>query len=260
MRETPEKGIMLGDFEGEDYGTWTSTGNAFGSKPSQGTAPAGQTHVSGFLGKGLVNTFDPGGDAQTGTLTSADFTIENDYIYFLIGGGNIPNNLCLNLIIDGLTVKTATGNNNEELVFHSWDVSIYKGQTAKLQIVDNVTGGWGHLNIDNIINSNEKIFLENTTIINDFESASYGNWTTTGTAFGSRPSLGAAQGQSPVAGYNGDRLVNTFIYPHGDGAVYLLRGRYGARPRRSAPGHRGVYRPRELWFAHWQLRDGLLRR
>ena len=66
--------ILLADFEGKDYGSWKPTGEAFGSGPAQGTLPK-QMLVEGFLGRGLVNSFN-GGDGSTGKLTSPTFKIE----------------------------------------------------------------------------------------------------------------------------------------------------------------------------------------
>ncbi|MEX0586101.1 MAG: hypothetical protein WD176_05630, partial [Pirellulales bacterium] len=48
--------IVVADFEGEDYGAWKVTGEAFGAAPAHGTLP-GQMHVEGYEGKGLVNSF-----------------------------------------------------------------------------------------------------------------------------------------------------------------------------------------------------------
>jgi fructan beta-fructosidase len=66
--------ILIADFEGENYGDWKVTGEAFGKGPARGTLP-GQMVVDGFKGKGLVNSF-LGGDGATGTLTSPLFKIE----------------------------------------------------------------------------------------------------------------------------------------------------------------------------------------
>src|SRR5439155_1757411 len=117
---TPPAGDVVQDFEGPDYGTWTTLGTAFGSAPAQGALP-GQRQVSGFLGSGLVNTFLDG-DATTGTLTSPDFTITTDYINFLIGGGGHPYPgdagnppTAVNLVVGGQVVRTATGQNAEQL-------------------------------------------------------------------------------------------------------------------------------------------------
>ena len=77
----------------------------------RGTLP-GQMAVDGFQGKGLVNSFF-GGDAATGVLTSPVFTINRKSIWFLIGGGGWADRTCLNLIVDGKIVRTATGPNTE---------------------------------------------------------------------------------------------------------------------------------------------------
>ena len=47
--------IVIADFEGKDYGDWKATGTAFGAGPAHGTLP-NQQEVTGFVGKGLVNT------------------------------------------------------------------------------------------------------------------------------------------------------------------------------------------------------------
>src|SRR5216684_4327222 len=66
--------ILIADFEGETYGAWQVTGDAFGPGPAKGTLP-NQMPVTGFKGKGLVNSYY-GGDKATGTLTSPPFAIE----------------------------------------------------------------------------------------------------------------------------------------------------------------------------------------
>ncbi|MCD6347902.1 MAG: hypothetical protein J7L96_10820, partial [Bacteroidales bacterium] len=53
------------------------SGPAFIEKPSSGATPE-QQEILGFMGSGLVNTFDPFGDAQIGVLTSKEFVIERD--------------------------------------------------------------------------------------------------------------------------------------------------------------------------------------
>jgi sucrose-6-phosphate hydrolase SacC (GH32 family) len=145
---------VLADFEGANYGEWATEGSAFGKGPAKGTLP-GQMHVEGFKGKGLVNSFC-GGDGATGTLTSPPFTIEHTFIAFLIGGGGWKDKTCMNLLVDGKVVRTAAGPNvvpggSEALEPGSWDVSELIGKRARIQIVDNAKGGWGHVNIDQIV-------------------------------------------------------------------------------------------------------------
>ena len=86
----------------------------------------------------------------TGTLTSPEFTIKRPYINFRIGGGNHQGRTCINLLVGGKMMRTATGKNNERLEWHFWDVKEFKGFKAALEIVDQATGPWGHINIDDI--------------------------------------------------------------------------------------------------------------
>ena len=55
------------------------------------------------------------------------------------------------------------------------------------------------------------------TVLQDFEGAGFGPWTTTGTAFGTAPAAGDAPGQGGVDGYLGDGLANSF---HGGDASH----------------------------------------
>ena len=82
---TPPAGDVYANFEGADYGAWTTTGTAFGSGPARGTLPGQQT-VTGFNGGGLVNSFIDF-DGSQGTLTSPAFTITRDYVNLLVAGG-----------------------------------------------------------------------------------------------------------------------------------------------------------------------------
>ncbi len=149
--------ILIQDFEAADYGGWKVEGKAFGTGPAKGGFP-GQMEVTGFLGKGLVNTYLEG-DGSTGKLTSPEITIERDYITFLIGGGGHQGKTCMNLWIDGKVALTATGPNtepggSEALNWENWDVKKYKGKKVVIQIVDDASGGWGHINVDQISQSN----------------------------------------------------------------------------------------------------------
>ncbi|KAM3073443.1 hypothetical protein ACMFMF_006649 [Clarireedia jacksonii] len=103
---------------------WTATRDLIGTAPAQGTF-GGQQTVTGF----------------------------RKQINFLIGGGNLPGQQCINLKIQNQVVRTATGANNENLVLQSWEVSDYLGQSAVIEIVDSSTSGWGtsgwgHIMID----------------------------------------------------------------------------------------------------------------
>ncbi len=152
QRPSPRPEIVFETFE-NGYGAWTVDGEAFGTAPAKGTL-AGQQTVSGFLGKGLVNTF-LNGDPPKGRLTSPPFKIERKFIAFLIGGGAHAGRTCLNLLLDGRVVRTATGRTEERLDWQEWDVSEFADRTARLEIVDQASEGWGHINVDQIVFTDE---------------------------------------------------------------------------------------------------------
>lgn len=151
--------VVFADFEGPTYRDWKTEGTAFGDRPAEGTL-ANQMPVTGFKGRRLVNSFH-GGDESTGTLTSPAFTIARQYVSFLIGGGGYAGTTCINLLVDDQVVRTATGPNtqpggSEELAPAAWDVADLEGRTARIQIVDHATGGWGHINVDQIVFTDAK--------------------------------------------------------------------------------------------------------
>ncbi|MDX1566127.1 MAG: hypothetical protein R3236_12005, partial [Phycisphaeraceae bacterium] len=148
-----QKEVVFEDFE-SGYDGWKVKGKAFGKRPARGTLPR-QQKVSGFVGRGLVNSY-VGGDNSTGTMTSKPFTVRHRYIHLRVGGGNHKGRTCVNLRVDGRTVQSATGRADETLFPVTWDVSALKGKKATIQIVDNQRGGWGHINVDQIVFSDHK--------------------------------------------------------------------------------------------------------
>jgi uncharacterized protein (DUF608 family) len=160
---TPKRpDILFDDFERETYETWTASGTAFGAGPVEAARmPAYQGDVGGH-GKRLVNSHAsaPGStveqkDAATGRLASRSFPLERDYITFLIGGGNHKDRTCMNLVVDGQVVRSATGAANNRLQPMSWDVRPWLDKTAQLVIVDDESGPWGNIGVDEIVFSDQ---------------------------------------------------------------------------------------------------------
>lgn len=153
----PDNSVVFEDFEGDEAFAargWTATGDLTDASPAKGTL-AGQNPVTGYLGQQLLNTF-LNGDATTGSLTSTPFEISHKYINFLVGGGGNANETAIRLKVDGETIHTSTGSNSESLTWQTWDVSAFEGQCAVIEIIDNATGGWGHINVDQISFSNTR--------------------------------------------------------------------------------------------------------
>ena len=142
----PATATLFADFEDGTYGAWKATGEAFGPGPAHGMLPF-QNPVSGYSGRYLINTYYKKDDTK-GTLVSPEFTVEKPFVNFLVGGGNYKGQTCVNLVVDGKVVRTVTGKNSERLEWTCWDVSEFKGSTAKIVVVDDRTGHFGHINAD----------------------------------------------------------------------------------------------------------------
>jgi fructan beta-fructosidase len=221
--------LVIADFEGETYGDWKVEGEAFGPGPARGTLPR-QGKVEGFLGRGLVNSFH-GGDKSTGQLTSPGFNIERKFLTFLIGGGGWVNETCLNLLVDGKVMRTATGNNlqpggSERLAPASWDVSEFAGRKATLAIVDQRTGGWGHINVDHIVQSDTASgTLATTAPVPVVVTVPMAKTLTVDGTHLLVPIANYARGDNVVllGIYDGDRLVQNFTasLPRGADAFWL---------------------------------------
>jgi len=153
----PRTDIVFEDFEGRSYKNWSVEGTAFGKGPRPNHH---QQPLGGYEGKGLADSFfngrdrtvtSVGSDRHTGKLVSRSFSVNRRHIAFLIGGGNHAEKTCLNLVIDGTIVASATGSNSETLGQGVFDVSNYEGKKAYIEIVDSHSGGWGHILVDEII-------------------------------------------------------------------------------------------------------------
>ncbi|HSU55855.1 MAG TPA: immunoglobulin domain-containing protein [Candidatus Dormibacteraeota bacterium] len=148
--------ILINDFEAATYGAWSTTGTAFGTGPASGPI-SGQSAVTGYQGSRFVDSFN-GGDVSVGTLTSPPFTIQRKYIKFLIGGGNQRDKTCINLVVGGHVVRSAVGmGDRESLDWLQWNVSDLTNQTAQIQVVDSYSDSWGHINVDQIVQTDTSL-------------------------------------------------------------------------------------------------------
>lgn len=147
--DRPVASRIFEDFEGKEYGPWTATGDAMGAGPVQEPLPF-QNPVSGYGGKGLLNSYR-GGDDATGTLQSRSFSIEHDFIHLKVGGGDRGQDAEVRLRVGDAIVQRVTGQNTEALKPVQWDVSPWRGQEARLEIVDQAKGGWGHILVDDVV-------------------------------------------------------------------------------------------------------------
>lgn len=153
----PRPAHPLQEWKGDTYGNWKVDGTAFGSGPYKVKDLSEWYRAADPVGTAFVNTHNghngensPQADDHVGKLTSPEFVVDRNFISFRIGGGNHPGKTCLNLLIQGKVVRTATGTNSLKLRAVNFDVSDFQGQTATIEIVDNERGGWGHISVDRI--------------------------------------------------------------------------------------------------------------
>lgn len=138
------------DFENGTYNSWQVEGEAF-------EIPRNRTNIyypitpTGFNGKFFAFSFGETHDTKVGKLTSKPFTIDHDGIRFLIGGGAHKGLTCMNLIINDSIIFSQSGEDDGQMRLHEWDVTPFKGEEAVIEIVDNYSGGWGHIMVDDII-------------------------------------------------------------------------------------------------------------
>lgn len=158
--------VVIADFEGQTYSGWIIKGEAFGGGPANGPVD-GQMAVNGFEGKGLVNSFH-GGDKSVGEMLSPAFQIDRKFIAFLIGGGRHPGKTGIELIVDGRSVRAATGGDDETLAWVTWTVDDLRGQEARLRIFDLAIGGWGHINVDQIVQTDRTRFDPRSIRLSDY--------------------------------------------------------------------------------------------
>ncbi len=151
------------DFETADLRGWVKTGDAFNFQPTYGDNPTarnrgqasnhqGQYWVGGYEKR--MHASDPAGqiqgDGPQGTLTSDTFTIDRHSMNFLLGGGCDVNVERVELLIDGQAVFKATGKCTETMERVAWNVSQYQGRSAQIRLIDASSGGWGHINFDDL--------------------------------------------------------------------------------------------------------------
>lgn len=76
-------------------------------------------------------------------VAELSFKIERAYINLTICGGDVPGATCVNLIVDGKVVGTATG--RRDMIFRpiTWEVQDFQGKNATVQIVDAAIGDYG---------------------------------------------------------------------------------------------------------------------
>jgi hypothetical protein len=143
------------DFESGSLSGWTvQSGTAFGTGAvvNSTTAVGGTNEPFNKQGDYTLWGWKAAGDAAVGELRSPTFTVAAGDARLKVGGGNDAANLYVALVdaASGTILEKATGTNSEKMRWVVWDVTRYAGRQAYVRIYDGATGGWGHINADDI--------------------------------------------------------------------------------------------------------------
>jgi len=137
------------------YPGWTATGDAFDGWPARAPARS-QGPVTGPDGP-FLSSFNPDrGDAATGRLVSPPFPLTGDRMFSRVAGGYDPERLRVSLLVDGKRLFSETGRRSEYFGLREWDISGLKGRQGVLEIVDDDTGRWGHIMVDEVVQWNQR--------------------------------------------------------------------------------------------------------
>ncbi len=135
-------------FESASLEGWQFTGSAWGRGPVRSDLPHQQT-VGGFGGTRFMNSYH-GADSAVGRAISPLFEIRGGTLSLRVGGGKSEDVRVELQDAAGKVLHVARGENTEILREVRWDVSELKGKSVRLLLIDDSTGGWGHLLVDEV--------------------------------------------------------------------------------------------------------------
>lgn len=140
------------DFETGDLTGWNVvSGNAWSDESVTETA----TYWGGPFGQhGSLHLwgYAAAGDSATGVLHSSTFRLPDNEVSFLVGGGHDMAKLYVALVRarDDRILVRQTAHEDEAYVRVTWDTTAWRGQNVYFRVVDQATGAWGHINVDDI--------------------------------------------------------------------------------------------------------------
>src|SRR5262249_3041356 len=124
---------------------WTVTGTAWGSGPVH-AVPG----VLGWRGHAFASS-SGGGDKPTGTIVSPPFTIAGTTMTVRVGGGSGKGTRVeLRDATSGEVLQTATGARGFTMQPVTWDVAALRGRSVRIACVDEESGPWGVLWVDDV--------------------------------------------------------------------------------------------------------------
>ncbi|XP_067018681.1 adhesion G protein-coupled receptor E2-like isoform X4 [Acropora muricata] len=140
--------------------SWLKQGSAFRHQPIYGGSPDFPGHA-GHQGNWLIdssrNVSSPCrwqnsslGDDATGTMTSPPFIIRSSGLSFLIGGGCKVQEVRMEILLNGSTIISRSGNCQMKMVRMRVNMAPYIDQIVVVKLVDSAVGSWGHILFDDL--------------------------------------------------------------------------------------------------------------
>ncbi|EDY21564.1 membrane-bound dehydrogenase domain protein [Chthoniobacter flavus Ellin428] len=141
------------DFETGTLKDWTATGEAFNYQPIKGEIDQHRINGNGKhaspQGDYWIGGYEKLLDKPHGTLTSVPFKVTHSWAAFRLGGGNLPGTRVELVKAETNEVFfTARGQDSETMLPVVVDLQSLKDKEIFIRIVDEESGGWGHVNFD----------------------------------------------------------------------------------------------------------------
>ncbi len=141
------------DFEAGSLKDWTAEGDAFKDQPIEGDIPSGPNargdKRADPQGKFWIGTFERLYDTPKGRLTSVPFQVTHPFATFLVGGGHHSETRVEIVRKDtNKVVFAASGRDDETMRRVGIDLREHTGKEIFIRLIDEHSGGWGHINFD----------------------------------------------------------------------------------------------------------------
>ncbi len=109
--------------------------------------------------------------ASKGRLVSQPFTIDRDYLHFLVAGGRDRNRTAVRLLIDGQTIHAAAGRRDDTFRPDRFDLRDHQGREARIELADQGTRNGEFIAADHFVFSDrERVFGSGNRLLPSLEA------------------------------------------------------------------------------------------
>lgn len=141
------------DFEKGTLEDWTVIGEAFEGQPIKGEIDQNREFGEGkradMTGEYWIGGYEKLRDRPKGRLISKPFKITHPWASFLLGGGaHAKTRVEIAGHKENVVIFSASGRNEENMGPVIVNLEKYMGRVAEIRIIDEESGGWGHVNFD----------------------------------------------------------------------------------------------------------------